>query len=71
MSLENRLTELETKFVFQEDLVSQLNQVIIRQQGQLDQLMEELKQLKSKLAAQFSEQSSNFSDPLQERPPHY
>ncbi|ALA24518.1 slyX family protein [Piscirickettsia salmonis] len=70
MSLDERLVELETKFVFQEDMINQLNQVIIQQQAQLEQLTQALMQLKTKLAAQDVDHASMI-DPAYERPPHY
>ncbi len=41
-----RLTELEIKASFTEDLLDQLNLVIVRQQGQIDALLHELRQLR-------------------------
>ena len=40
--IEHRLTDLEVKASFTEDMLDQLNQVIVRQQGQIDRLMREL-----------------------------
>ncbi|QGP55252.1 hypothetical protein PsalMR5_02697 [Piscirickettsia salmonis] len=71
MSLDERLVELETKFVFQEDMINQLNQVIIQQQAQLEQLTQAVMQLKTKLAAQDVDQPASMIDPAYERPPHY
>eukprot|EP01036_Dinobryon_divergens_P050087 gene50087-67068_t len=39
--IEQRLTDLEIKASFNEDLLDQLNQVIVRQQQQLDALVRE------------------------------
>ena len=43
-----RLTELEIKASFTEDLLDQLNQVIVRQQQQIDTLVREIGHLRSK-----------------------
>jgi len=43
---DTRLTELEIKASFTEDLLDQLNQVIVRQQQQIDGLIRELGHLK-------------------------
>lgn len=43
---EQRLTELEIKATFTEDLLDQLDQVIVRQQEQIELLMRELAQLR-------------------------
>jgi len=36
--MESRLTELETKISYQDHLIGELNDVVIRQQQQIDQL---------------------------------
>ena len=40
-----RLTELETKLAFAEDLLETLNQTVARQQGQIDSLQQQLRLL--------------------------
>jgi len=47
--LQQKLIELETKFSFQEDLLQELNEVVIRQQRQLDELLREMSALKDQL----------------------
>ena len=42
-----RLTELEIKASFAEDLLDQLDKVIVRQQQQIDALMREVAELKA------------------------
>jgi len=65
---QRRLTELEIKASFAEDLLDQLNQTIFRQQQQIDSLIREVLLLR---------QEKNQGDagaprsPLDERPPHY
>jgi len=63
-----RLTELEIKASFSEDLLEQLNQVVIRQQQQIDLLMRELTDLKQQ---QRDSASGEFRGLRDERPPHY
>lgn len=66
--IEQRLIDLEIKASFQEDLLDQLNQVVVRQQQQIDALLGELGQLRRTLmdaAAGAPAQS------LQDLPPHY
>jgi SlyX protein len=46
---ESRLTELETKLAFAEDLLETLNQTVIRQQGQLDSMQQQLRLLHQRL----------------------
>lgn len=67
-AIDNRLTELEIKASFTEDLVEQLNQVVIRQQQQIDLLVRELTDLKQQ---QRDSGSGEFRSLRDERPPHY
>lgn len=66
--IDRRLTELEIKASFSEDLVEQLNQVIIRQQQQIDLLVHELAQLRRQ---QRDAGSGDLTGQRDERPPHY
>ena len=65
---EQRLTELEIKASFTEDLLDQLNQTIFRQQQQIDLLLREVGQLR-----QHSPDggAGGFRNPRDELPPHY
>ena len=63
-----RLTELEIKASFTEDLVDQLNQVVVRQQQQIDLLMREVTRLRDQLGDQ---DNTGRGAPVDERPPHY
>ncbi len=65
---DQRLTELEIKASFTEDLVEQLNQVVIRQQEQIDLLVRELMHLKQQ---QRDSGGGEFRSLRDERPPHY
>lgn len=65
---EQRLTELEIKASFSEDLLDQLNQVIIRQQQQIDALIHELGQLRQRIPESSAPVFSRAGDDL---PPHY
>lgn len=66
---DHRLTELEIKASFSEDLLEQLNQIVIRQQQQIDALIRELVQLRRQLPEVGS--ASAFSRAIDELPPHY
>jgi len=48
--MEERLTELETKMMFQDQIIEELHQVIYDQQQQLDKLGAEMAVLKKQLA---------------------
>ena len=65
---EQRLTDLEIKASFTEDLLDQLNLVIVRQQQQLDLLTREVRELKQQLPDAGSGVFSRSGDDL---PPHY
>jgi SlyX protein len=65
---EHRLTELEIKASFSEDLLDQLNQVIIRQQQQIDALLREVTQLRQQMPEAGPTGFSRAGDDL---PPHY
>ena len=65
---DQRLTELEIKASFSEDLLEQLNQIIIRQQQDIDTLV----RLVSHLRAQTPDSAAGQAGaPRDELPPHY
>lgn len=66
--IDHRLIELEIKASFNEDLLDQLNQVVIRQQQQIDALLRELAQLRQQMPEPGGTGFSRASDEL---PPHY
>lgn len=66
--VEQRLTDLEIKASFTEDLVEQLNQIIIRQQQDLDALARQIGQLREQLPEPGTGQPRSARDEL---PPHY
>ena len=63
-----RLTELEIKASFTEDLLDKLDQIITRQQGQIDSLTRELVQLRQQAPAESLPLVRSLRDEL---PPHY
>ena len=65
---DRRLTDLEIKASFNEDLLDQLNQVVIRQQQQIDALLREVTQLRQQMPDAGSGVFSRAGDDL---PPHY
>jgi len=64
---ESRIRILEEKFEYQDHTVETLNQVIIRQQAQIDAMQEELKKLREDVMATSLEAGNIVS----EKPPHY
>ena len=67
--LADRITELEIKASYAEDLLEQLNMAIYRQQQQIDSLTLQLTQLREQV--QSSRQEPSMRDPRDELPPHY
>jgi SlyX protein len=68
MSLDSRVTELEVKLSFAEDLIDSLNKTVFRQQEQIGLLQEQL----SVLRRQIREDAANEQRDLREEiPPHY
>jgi len=65
---ESRLTELETKLAFAEDLLETLNQTVIRQQGQIDSMQQQLRLLHQQLQDALPDEAPS---PRDEIPPHY
>lgn len=65
---DQRLTELEIKASFTEDLLEQLDQIIIRQQQQIDRLVRQVAQLQSPSTDAGTGLARHLRDDL---PPHY
>ena len=65
---DHRLTELEIKASYTEDLLDQLNLVIYRQQQQIDSLIQQVTQLRQQTPDGGSGSPRNLRDEL---PPHY
>ena len=62
---EDRITNLEIKLSFTEDLIEQLNQTVYKQQQQIEFLYRELKSVKEQAN---STGGGNLQDEI---PPHY
>ncbi|MGI9134228.1 MAG: SlyX family protein [Rhodoferax sp.] len=65
---EHRLTELEIKASYAEDLLEQLNLVIVRQQRDIDALAREVGQLRQQALTRGTDLPPHALD---EVPPHY
>ena len=68
MNQDERITNLEVKLSFSEDLLEELNQTIYKQQQQIDALVKEVKALKLQMASNLP---SDGNSPRDEIPPHY
>jgi SlyX protein len=67
-ALQERVTELEIKASYTEDLLEQLNMTIYRQQQQIDLLVNEVRELKRQVPEGGPGGPRNLRDEL---PPHY
>jgi len=65
---ERRITDLEIKAAFSEDLLDQLNEIIVRQQQQIDLLIREVGHLRQSSTEGGLGVPRNLRDEL---PPHY
>ncbi len=66
--IDQRLTNLEIKASFTEDLIDKLDQIIISQQDQIDRLTREVLRLSQPAPNQDNAPARN---PRDELPPHY
>ncbi len=64
-----RLTDLEIKASFTEDLLDTLNEIVARQQAQIDRLTAELSTLRNQMPT--SDGAPTFRSLREELPPHY
>ncbi|MDY0106605.1 MAG: SlyX family protein [Giesbergeria sp.] len=65
---DERLTELEIKASYTDDLLDQLNMALYRQQQQMDRLVQEIAHLRQQMPEPGSGSPRNLRDEL---PPHY
>jgi SlyX protein len=66
--VESRITELEIKISYTEDLVEELNRLVYRQQEQIDLLFRELRTLREQAQSAQPNEARSLRDEL---PPHY
>lgn len=66
---EDRLIDLETRMAFQEDTIATLDEVVTRQQRQLDDMNRKIAVLTDRVERR--EGASEVEDPGNDRPPHY
>jgi SlyX protein len=66
--METRLTELEAKMSFAEDLIDSLNQTVFRQQEKIDLLERQIRLLHQQLLALQPDEERDLRDEI---PPHY
>lgn len=66
---DKRIEDIESRVLFQDQTLHDLNDAIYRQQRQIDKLASEVKFLQDRLKAQPEPLTGLFSE--EEKPPHY
>ena len=66
--MEARLSELEIKISFAEDVIDELNRTVYRQQQQIDRLLAQVETLRDQVQAAAPAEQRSLRDEL---PPHY
>lgn len=66
---EDRLVDIETKISFQENTIKELNDVVCKQQKQIDTLNTTCKQLMDQIRKMSG--ISSGGDLIDDKPPHY
>lgn len=66
--MDTRITELEIKLAFAEDLLEGVNLTVYRQQERIERLERELRQLREMLLASQPAEQRDLRDEI---PPHY
>lgn len=68
---EDELIELQTRIAYQEDTISQLNQVITKQDADILQLQHQMRLLAKRIDELSFAQADGTEEITNERPPHY
>ncbi len=66
--MEARISELEIKISFAEDMIDELNRTVYRQQQQIDRLLAQVETLRDQVQAAAPAEQRSLRDEL---PPHY
>lgn len=66
--MDSRITELEIKISYAEDMVDELNRTIFRQQQQIDLLVAQINALREQIQTDAPGEQRSLRDEL---PPHY
>jgi len=68
LAMESRLSEIEIKLSFSEDLLEELNRTVARQQQEIAELRQQLRDLRLQMQRSLPAEPGA---PAQEIPPHY
>lgn len=69
--LQEQLIELQTRVAFQEDTLTQLNQVVAKQDQEILTLQQQLRLLAKRLEDALFQEELGVEKQIDERPPHY
>lgn len=69
--MESRITELEIKVSYQDDLLETLNDIVTQQQQHIDRLQQQLQALYQWVQSGVQSGGASVDDPRHEIPPHY
>jgi SlyX protein len=67
----DELIELQTRIAYQEDTITQLNNVVTKQDADIIQLQQQMRLLAKRLDELSFTQEADGDDISNERPPHY
>ena len=67
--MQKRITELETRLAFQEDTLQTLNEIVTRQQLEIDSLIQQVSNLREQMRNLVPSLIANASE--ETPPPHY
>jgi SlyX protein len=68
---DERLTDVESALAFQEQAISDLSDVVRRQQQEIDRLKAQLASVVEQMAEDADAKEAGAAFPAEERPPHY
>jgi SlyX protein len=70
-NIENELIDLQTRIAYQEDLLSELNNIVIKQDAEILTLKQQVRQLAKKMEDFLANPESGGVEISMEKPPHY
>jgi SlyX protein len=70
-NIENELIDLQTRIAYQEDLLSELNNIVIKQDAEILTLKQQVRQLAKKMEDFLANPETGGVEISMEKPPHY
>jgi SlyX protein len=69
--IDNQLIDLQTRIAYQEDLLADLNNIVIKQDAEILTLKQQVRQLAKKMEDFLANPGSAGVEITLEKPPHY